>query len=180
MGTARGLAFVGAEGGAQPVGTFAEPVLSLAAARDTLWIGTALGLGVLAPGSDAPAVPPDVAATASLRDPIVALVRSADTLVAATPDQLAWRDPAGGAWTVVRPLADLGRLTTLAGDAGGVWVGGTGGLAFWHVGAGTFRALVVPLDLPAPVRDVAVAPPWLWVATDSGLVRFDRRAALER
>jgi ligand-binding sensor domain-containing protein len=30
------------------------------------------------------------------------------------------------------------------------------------------------------VRDVVVAPPWLWVATDSGLVRFDRRAALGR
>jgi ligand-binding sensor domain-containing protein len=125
-------------------------------------------------------VPPEVATPPALRDPIVALARSADTLVAATPDQLAWRDPAGGAWTVVRPLADVGRLTVLAGDEGGAWVGGTQGLAFWHIGRGTFHALRVPLDLPAAVRDVVVAPPWLWVATDSGLVRFDRRAALGR
>jgi ligand-binding sensor domain-containing protein len=178
VGTARGLALVGDDGTVARLGSFAAPVLSLALARDTLWIGSAAGLGALAPGADAPVVPPAVAATAALRDPIVALARSADTLVAATPDQLAWRDPAGGAWTVIRPRADLGRLTALAGDEGGVWVGGTLGLAFWHIGRGTFHALRVPLDLPAAVRDVAVTLPWLWVATDSGLVRFDRRAAL--
>ncbi len=180
VGTGDGLAFIGADGEAARMGTFAESVLSLAAARDTLWVGTTAGLGVLAPGSEFPVVSPGIAATSALRDPIVALARSADTLVAATPDQLAWRDPAGGAWTVVRPLADVGRLTALAGDEGGAWVGGTQGLAFWHIGRGTFHALRVPLDLPAAVRDVVVAPPWLWVATDSGLVRFDRRAALGR
>jgi ligand-binding sensor domain-containing protein len=158
----------------------ADPVLSLAAARDTLWVGSTAGLRVLAPGADQPEVPAGAAATPALRDPIVALARSADTLVAATPDQLAWRDPAGGAWTVLRPRADLGRLTALAGDAGGAWVGGTQGLAFWDIARGSFHALRVPLDLPAAVRDVTVAPPWLWVATDSGLVRFDRRAALGR
>jgi len=180
VGTGAGLAFIGADGAAARIGTFAEPVLSLVTARDTLWVGTVAGLGVLVPGSEFPVVPPEIAATSALRDPIVALARSADTLVAATPDQLAWRNPAGGAWTVVRPLADVGRLTALAGDAGGAWVGGTLGLAFWDIGRGTFQALRVPLDLPAAVRDVAVAPPWLWVATDSGVVRFDRRAALGR
>jgi len=180
VGTARGLVFVSADGAAERVGTFAEPVLSLVAARDTLWVGSAAGLGVLGPESDRPAVPPEIAATPALRDPIVALARSADTLVAATADQLAWRDPGGGAWTVVRPLADVGRLTALAGDEGGVWVGGTQGLGFWHIARGTFHALRVPLDLPAAVRDVVVAAPWLWVATDSGLVRFDRQAALGR
>jgi hypothetical protein len=179
-GTAHGLGFVGAAGDAARIGTFAESVLSLASARDTLWVGTAVGLGVLVPGGDHPSVPPEVAATPALRDPIVALAFSADTLVAATPDQLAWRDPAGGAWTVVRPGADVGRLTAVAGDEGGAWIGGTQGLAFWSIGQGSFHALRVPLDLPAAVRDVAVAPPWLWVATDSGLVRFDRRAALGR
>ena len=180
VGTGAGLAFIGTDGEAGRIGTFAEPVLSLAAARDTVWVGTAAGLGVLAPGGDRPVVPPEFAATPALRDPIVALARSADTLVAATPDQLAWRDPAGGAWTVFRPRADVGRLTVLAGDEGGVWVGGTQGLAFWNISRGTFHALLVPLDLPAAVRDVAVTPPWLWVSTDSGLVRFDRRAALGR
>jgi len=36
----------------------------------------------------------------------------------------------------------------------------------------------VPLDVPAPIRDVAVDPPYVWAATDSGLVRFARDAAL--
>jgi ligand-binding sensor domain-containing protein len=36
------------------------------------------------------------------------------------------------------------------------------------------------VDLPAAVRDVLADQDYLWVATDSGLVRFDRRAALNR
>src|SRR2546428_421133 len=39
------------------------------------------------------------------------------------------------------------------------------------------RVLHVPDDLPAAVRDVAVERRWLWVATDSGLVRFARAEA---
>jgi ligand-binding sensor domain-containing protein len=179
-GTARGLVFVGDDGTASRVGAFAGPVLSLAAARDTLWVGTAAGLGALPPGGDRPVVPGAVGAAPALRDPVVALARAGATLVAATPDQLARRDPASGDWTVLRPGSDLGRLTALAGDEDGVWVGGTLGLAYWDVARGTFHTLRVPLDLPAPVRDLVAAPPWLWVATDSGLVRFSRRAARGR
>jgi len=40
--------------------------------------------------------------------------------------------------------------------------------------------LHVPLDVPATVRDVTVEGRWLWVATDAGLVRFDRDAVLRR
>ena len=53
-------------------------------------------------------------------------------------------------------------------------------LAFWELPRGTFRTLQIPGDLPAPVRDLAVSGRYLWVATDSGLVRLDRRAALGR
>jgi hypothetical protein len=121
-------------------------------------------------------VPAALAAAPALRAPIVALARLRDTLVAATADQLAWRAP-DGVWTVLRPRADLGRLTTLAADAHGVWIGGAHGLAFWRPAAGTFRALRVPADVPAGVRDILVATPYLWVATDSGVVRFEREAA---
>ena len=37
--------------------------------------------------------------------------------------------------------------------------------------------LTIPFDVPAAVRDVVVDRTFLWVATDSGLVRFDRDAA---
>jgi len=45
------------------------------------------------------------------------------------------------------------------------------------LGRAFVRTLTVPMDLPAPVRDVFADADYLWAATDSGLVRFDRRAA---
>jgi ligand-binding sensor domain-containing protein len=177
-GTRRGLVLLPDSGAPQRIGDVVDAVLALHAVGETLWVGTATGLRWLPPGAAAATAPPGTV-PAALRDPIVALARSADTLLAATPDQLAWRGP-DGAWTVTRPLADVGTITALAGDAGGAWVGGTAGLAFWDVGRGAMRGLRVPVDVPAPVRDLAVDPPWLWVATDSGLVRFDLGAARMR
>ncbi len=184
VGTARGLAVVTNADKVVPVGNLAQPVLSLAAVRESLWVGTASGLGLLAPGASEVAVTPDVAGQPALRDPILALALAGDTLVAVTADQFAWRDPATRRWTLVHARADLGRVTALAADAGGggggggaVWIGGLDGLAFWDLASGSFHVLRVPYDLPAAVRDVAVDRRWLWVATDSGLVRFARDAA---
>ena len=77
-----------------------------------------------------------------------------------------------------RPRATLGPLSAAAGDrpAGGVWLAGTIGVAWWDI-ARTARTgrCSVPGDLPGPVRDVAVAAPWVWVATDSGAVRLSAR-----
>jgi len=174
VGNARGLFVVTNDGNVVRVGQprgrapglgSDMPVLSLVAVRETLWVGTAAGLGLLAPGTTDPLVPPDVAEQPALRAPIVALALLRDTLVAVTPDQLGWRDPATRRWTLVR-----GRP--------GVWLAGTNGLAFWDIARATFRVLGVPLDVPSPARDVAVDPPYVWVATDSGLVRFARDAAL--
>src|SRR5207244_11501895 len=94
-----------------------------------------------------------VAEQPALRAPIVALTLLADTLVAVTPEQLAWRDPASGRWTVLRTRAELGRVTALApdvtspanGGGGGVGIAGTGGRGLWRVGRATFRVLTVPL-----------------------------------
>src|SRR5205807_1657319 len=118
------------------------PVLSLVAVRESVWVGTAGGLGLLAPGENTVAVPPDVAAQPALRAPIVALARLEDTLVAVTPEQLGWRDPVSGRWTLLRTRAELGRVTALAADVaspaggggggggGGIWIAGTNGLGF--------------------------------------------------
>lgn len=187
-GTTRGLAavthddrviYIGSPGAATS-GLAAQPVLSLLAVGETLWVGSRAGLGVLVPGAPDAVVPPEVADAPALRQPVVALARRADTLFVATSEQLAWRDPVSGRWTVARPRADLGRLTALAGDVGGdgVWIGGTGGLAFWRPARSTFLTLRVPGDVPAPVRDLALDPQYIWVATDSGVVRFARAAVL--
>jgi hypothetical protein len=121
-------------------------------------------------------VPPAVLAEPGLRDPIVALARTGDTLVAALEGQVAWRDPGTDRWTLERPRVPLGRISAAAGDAGGVWLGGAIGLAWWRIAGQEFRGLSIPGDLPAPVRDVVVAAPWVWVATDSGVVRLRRDA----
>ncbi|MGH7675112.1 MAG: hypothetical protein ACREMV_07555 [Gemmatimonadales bacterium] len=183
VGTARGLAIVTGDGQVERVGGLDVPVLSLLAVRESLWVGSAAGLGLLVPGASRVEVPAAVAAEPGLRVPIQALARLRDTIVVAAYDQLAWRDPATGRWTLVRPDAALGRLTSLAGDATGdgvVWVGGSDALAGWSVAAGTFTLLRVPGDLPAGVRDLVANGPFLWVATEAGVVRLARRAALGR
>jgi ligand-binding sensor domain-containing protein len=173
VGTRRGLVVVAGDRVTR-VGGFDRPVLSLLAVRETLWVGGGDGLGLVPPGGAQPVVPPAVQAEPALRAPVVALARTGDTIVALLEDQVAWRDAATGRWTVERPRVALGTLTSAAGDvaAGGVWLGGMIGLAWWDVARGVYRRLDVPGDLPAPVRDVAVAGSWVWVATDSGLVRL--------
>ena len=177
IGTARGLAVIAADRVLR-VGAFAQPVTSLLAVGDTLWVGSLAGLGALLPGGAEPVIPPDVQAEPALRAPVVALARSGDTLVAVLEDQVAWRDPASAHWTVERPRATLGTLRAASGDAGGggVWLAGAIGVAWWDIAHGTYRRLDIPGDLPGPVRDVAAAVPWVWVATDSGAVRLSREA----
>ncbi len=172
-GTAHGVAVVTADGRVTTFGTGTAAVLSLLQMRESLWVGSTAGLALLAPGDQAPHL---VDADPALRGAVVALAHLGDTLVAATGDQLAWRDPASGQWTLTRAGAPIGSISVLAADRDGVWVGGSIGLAFWNVGRSTFRALRVPGDLPPTIRDLVALPPYVWVATDSGLVRLRRDA----
>jgi ligand-binding sensor domain-containing protein len=180
VGTTRGLAFVADGGAITDYEVGGVSVLSLVTAGDSVWIGGVSGLGLLAPGARAPVVPAELAAAPALRAPIVALARRGDTLVAATRDQIAWREPQTGRWTVQRPNADVGRLTALAPDPLGIWIGGDLGVTLWRPATGARRTLRVPEDLPAAARDLLVQPPYLWVATDSGVVRLVREAVIER
>ena len=176
VGTARGLARITTGDAVVRLENVVLPVLSLLAVHETLWVGSVAGLGVLLPGAREPEVPPAVLAEPGLRDPIVALARTGDTLVAVLEGQVAWRDPGTDRWTLERPRVPLGRISAAAGDAGGVWLGGAIGLAWWRIAGQEFRGLSIPGDLPAPVRDVVVEAPWVWVATDSGVVRLRRDA----
>jgi hypothetical protein len=180
VGTGQGLAVITPAGAVTRMTGYDRAIPALAAQRDSLWVGTVDGLALLAPGSTSPTLPPELAAMPSLRTAIVALANAHDTIVAATGDQLGWRDPASGAWTVLRPRAPIGIITTLAADVGGVWIGGTSGLIYWDIGHQTFRGVSVPGDIPAAVRDVTVEGDFVWAATDAGLVRLSRDAALHR
>jgi ligand-binding sensor domain-containing protein len=182
VGTPHGLARVTPDDRVLTIGTLAYPVLSLLAVRDSLWVGTTAGLGLLLPGGSEVDVPSDIGDQPALRAPILALAGVGDTLVAVTPDQFAWRDPATHGWTLVHARSDLGAINALAGDAAGhgVWIAGTTALAFWDLAHDSFHILRAPYDVPAVVHDVAVDSRYVWVATDSGLVRFTRSAALGR
>lgn len=183
VGSTRGLSVITDDGRVVPVGARELVALSLLAVRDTLWVGTAAGVGRLPPGTDAVTEPPELADRPSLRVPILALTRTrgGDTIVLATERELAWRNPtrgAGGAWSLLPLPPALGVPTVLAPDPdGGVWIGGTQGLARVDLGRSLIRTLTVPVDLPAAVRDILADDDYLWAATDRGLVRFDRRAA---
>jgi len=180
VGTARGLAMIARNDLVATVGTLSQPVYALAAVHDSLWVGSASGLGLVLPGSSDVVVPPDIQDQPALHAAIAGVALVGDTLAVATADQLGWRDPATHGWTFTHTRLDLGGVTTLAGDAGGAWIGGTSGLAFWDFKRGHFHTLHVPFDIPAGVRDLAVQSSYLWVSGDSGVVRFARDAARGR
>jgi ligand-binding sensor domain-containing protein len=174
VGSTRGLSVITRDGNVVRVSTD-FPVLSLVAVRETLWVGTNAGVVMFPPGGTG------AAAVAALSQPIYAITHAGGAIVAATDRSLVWRDPATAKWSEVPLSLAIGRPTTLAADLdGGVWVGGTQGLARVDLGRALVRTLTIPMDLPAPVRDVLADADYLWAATDSGLVRFDRRAARSR
>ena len=180
VGTAHGLARVTSGDIISAVGTLTQPVLSLLTTHDSLWVGSVSGLGLVVPGTSEIIVPEDVGDQPALHAPVVALARVGDTLAAATPDQLGWRDPGTHRWTFTHTRLDLGAISAMAGDRGGAWIGGTTGLAFWEFSRSHFRVLHAPGDIPAGVRDLAVDKAYVWVSGDSGVVRFTRSAVLGR
>lgn len=177
VGTARGLAFLADTGdGRVSNASLSIPVTALAAANDSVWVGSAIGLGEAAAGGEV-VVPPSVQAVPELRDPITAIASRADTVIVATTSRLVWGSRGGASWHVERPLDPLvGVLTSLISDSGGVWVGGERGFGFFAFATHAFRHYGVPRDVPGAVRGLALDDSYLWIATDSGLVRFQRSA----
>jgi ligand-binding sensor domain-containing protein len=177
IGTSRGLGFLARD--ADKVRVLdgpGVPALALTAARDTVWIGYATGLGLAAAGSSDVFIAPGADSVPELQTAIVAVTQVADTVVVATVDRVLWR--AGtGTWLVERSLAaDVGVIGALAADSGGVWIGGTGGLARYGFATRAVTALRTPGDVPGTVRGIAVSRRYIWAATDAGLVRFRREA----
>jgi ligand-binding sensor domain-containing protein len=175
VGTIRGLSLITADESVRDYGTGGAglAITSLLAAGDTLWVGTNAGLMQLVPGADAIATPPELADRPSLRVTVFALGRLQDTIVMATERELLWRDPATRLWSAIPLPLTLGIPTALAADAeGGLWIGGTGGLAQADIANAFIYVHAVPYEVPAAVRDLAGDRDFLWVATDSGLMRI--------
>jgi ligand-binding sensor domain-containing protein len=175
-GTSGGLALVSDTGRLATVVARADgpPILSLASTdTDTLWAGTSNGLVAFLMPIGGPVV--SFAGVPGLADPIVAIARRGDTLVAASASRLVIR--AGAEWQLHDvPGRPIGSVTHVAADErNGFWVAGTLGLAYYDPSRGVWNALVSPGDVPMPVRDVAATRNYVWVATDVGVLRYQRR-----
>jgi hypothetical protein len=72
--------------------------------------------------------------------------------------------------------SELGRLTCLAADEEGVWVGGGRGFALFRFETRQFTFFNAPGDVPGSVRDLVADERYLWVAAEGGVVRFERGA----
>ena len=182
-GSTKGLFVITDDGRVVPVGAPDLVAFRVLAMGDTLWVSTLNGLRRLLPGSNAVTELDDLANVPSLRVPIYALGRARDTLVLATQRELAWRAMRADSviWSRTSLPPALGLPLVLVPDPdGGVWLGGTQGLAHVDFANPHIRVLSVPLDVPAGARDLLTDERYLWVATDSGVVRFDRRAARTR
>jgi hypothetical protein len=150
---------------------FADPVLAVFPAGDSVWVGTQRGLLLALPGQE-DVVRPAALASPSMQEPVVALAALGDTVVALTRDRMLWRDPGTQAWTLGPNLsALLGGLVAFAADGPGFWVAGERGVAFARLSTPPVRPLREG-DLPGNSNDLAVDGDYLWVATDGGLVRF--------
>lgn len=173
VGTIHGLSLITADERVREYGTGGVAIVSVLAAGDTVWVGTNAGLMQLVPDANAIATPPELADRPSLRVTVYALGRLQDTIVMATERDLLWRNPATRVWSAIPLPLTLGVPTALATDAqGGLWVGGTGGLAQADIANAFIHVHTVPYAVPAAVRDLAGDRDFLWVATDSGLMRI--------
>jgi hypothetical protein len=171
-GTARGLARLDGDLRVeQPAPEFAEAAYAVFPAGDSIWVATPRGLYLAVP-EERNLIRPAALGAASLQVPVVALASLGDTVVALTRDQLLWRDPSGGRWTLGPALSGLlGRLRAFAADGPGFWVAGERGVGFARLGAAPLRVLRDG-DLPGPATDIAADRDYLWVGTERGLARF--------
>ncbi|UCG88814.1 MAG: hypothetical protein JSW71_09875 [Gemmatimonadota bacterium] len=182
-GTQRGLALVRDDGTVTRVGAqLFDRVNAVAVEGDRVWVGSRAGLGLSWVGSDRVVVPPDVAAIPELGDAIVDVALSDVVLVAALRDRIVWRwrrgdgaAAAGNGWQVERPVAELGELTSVVCDGDRIWLGGSRGFASYRPATRAFVFYTAPGDVPGVVWDVVVDDRYLWLATEAGLVRVDKR-----
>lgn len=175
VGTERGVARV-TDTGVERLGeATVVRVNDLTTRGDSLWVASASGLGWSLSGSDRVLETLGAGGVPELSEEIVAVTFAGDVLAAATRHRLLWRVPSSSdSWIVERPvLGELGEITALGPDVGGVWIGGARGFALYRLESRQFRFFSAPDDVPGRVWDLATDERFLWVATDGGLVRFD-------
>ncbi len=178
VGTQRGLALVADTGrGVVVAATALGPaVMTLVPpSGDTLWAGTAAGIVGFALPIGGPVEVP--VGSESLHEQVLALATHGDTILAATTTHLLLR--IGGEWRVTDPPgAPIGTIAAIAAAPKGFLLAGDRGFAWYDPVRPQWNALIQPGDVPVPVRDIAATRDYVWIATDIGVVRYDRRTVM--
>ncbi len=181
-GTTSGLVWVADTGRSRADPTDVSLAVSgLALRRDTLWLATSFG--VLA----RPAAP-DLEATSVrvrvegqvVQEAALAIGAGDGGVLAATHNRLIWIAGDSAVWLPPPPLAvgggvGGGEVRAIAADGDGFWVAGARGIGLLRPATAQWLAFIVPGDLPAPAIDLLASGRWLWVATERGVLRFDKR-----
>ena len=77
------------------------------------------------------------------------------------------------------PGPSIGRIAVInGGDTAGFWLAGDRGFAWFDPARPVWNALVQPGDVPLPVHDVVATRNHVWVATDIGVVRYEKRVLI--
>jgi hypothetical protein len=109
-----------------------------------------------------------------LHEPVSAIAMRGDTILAATPTHLLLR--AGGAWRVSDPTGPpIGAIVAITPGQTGFLLAGDRGIAWFDPVRPLWNALIQPGDVPQPVRDIAATRDYIWVATDIGVLRYEKR-----
>lgn len=180
VGTTFGLSFVSDTArrlSADPSGVTVA-VYDIAERGDTLWLATAEGLLARAAAAEGSAEAWVLNVEGHpLRDVVVAVATGARATLLATRTRLALVSGDSARWLPSAP-AGIGAVRRIVADGDGFWIAGDGGLGFLRPTAGAWVAVIGPDDVPTPAHDLAVGRRYLWVATEHGLVRFEKRRLL--
>ncbi|MES2521054.1 MAG: hypothetical protein V4617_00035 [Gemmatimonadota bacterium] len=186
VGTARGLVWVSDSARntrTRGIGTRLldnVPVYALRFMGDTLWAGTASGLVTVFPTSDVAEgmrVGDTMTRDPALRGAVRALAWNDTVMLAATDDAVVAISTRGT--RRFSRMAGLDPRQTGAGarlavDDRTIVLTGADGVVVYTRATSAPRLLRVPLDIPAPVLDVAMSRDWIWLATPLGIARFRR------
>jgi ligand-binding sensor domain-containing protein len=174
VGTMRGVALLDDDGDVSlPVPNLIDPVYALFALRDTMWIGSGVGLAMLVRGDSGIVAAPGWRGTSPTFRPVIGIGLLADTLVAMTRELVVRRDPVTGEWILGAPTSSItGLLRAFHATEYGAWIGGDRGAAFVTPSGAPLHSLLVGRELPGPVTSITSSPGLLWVGTTRGLVRL--------
>lgn len=176
VGTLRGMMYIDRLGEVSlPAPNLVDPVYALLAWRDTVWIGTSLGVAYWARGSREATIPPQWRGQAADRSAVLGLGVISDTLVAMTRNALVYREPLTGDWITGVPMStSVGTLRAFHATPFGAWVGGDRGAALVTASGATLQNLMVGAELPDAVTAITSSEDFVWIGTLRGLVRLAR------